>query len=170
MTWGWGVGVEVTWGRSWQSGQQLAGREAVLLLVLLLGLLSCIPVSQPRGQTAVELRRCESEASLPSLPDCTAFHLQASRAGCVKLCARTKALHRNVCLDSGTASKFVLGFCVGIHSVYVGLCVPAGQERLMESALLLFAQLAVYVMGVLMQYMGTIHGLLQVGGCILGMH
>lgn len=33
----------------------------------------------------------------------------------------------------------------------------------MESALLLFAQLAVYVMGVLMQYMGTIHQLLQVG-------
>lgn len=32
----------------------------------------------------------------------------------------------------------------------------------MESALLMFAQLAVYVMGVLAQYLGTIHGLLQV--------
>ncbi len=44
----------------------------------------------------------------------------------------------------------------------VAAAAPAGQERLMESALLLFAQLAVYVMGVLAQYMGTIHGLLQV--------
>ena len=35
----------------------------------------------------------------------------------------------------------------------------------MESALLIFAALARYVMGVLTQYMGTLHGLLQVGAC-----
>lgn len=36
----------------------------------------------------------------------------------------------------------------------------------MESALLIFAALARYVMGVLTQYMGTLHGLLQVGGWV----
>ncbi len=38
----------------------------------------------------------------------------------------------------------------------------AGEPRLMESALLIFAALARYVMGVLTQHMGTLHGLLQV--------
>ena len=37
------------------------------------------------------------------------------------------------------------------------------QERLVESALLIFAQLAHYVIGVLVQYMGTLHDILQVG-------
>ena len=38
----------------------------------------------------------------------------------------------------------------------------AGDPRLMESALLIFASLARYVMPVLTQYLGTLNGLLQV--------
>jgi hypothetical protein len=44
---------------------------------------------------------------------------------------------------------------------FIFQCVQSGEPRLMESALLIFAALARYVMGVLTQYMGTLHGLLQ---------
>ena len=43
-------------------------------------------------------------------------------------------------------------------------CPCAGQPRLMESALLIFACLARYVMPILTQYMATLNGVLQVGG------
>lgn len=39
--------------------------------------------------------------------------------------------------------------------------VQSGQPRLVESALLIFAAMARYVMGVLTQYMGTLNGVLQ---------
>jgi hypothetical protein len=44
----------------------------------------------------------------------------------------------------------------------------AGQPRLMESALLIFACLARYVMPILTQYMATLNGVLQVGGWLRG--
>jgi importin-5 len=43
-------------------------------------------------------------------------------------------------------------------------CVQSGQKRLMESALLIFEALARYVVDVMLQYLGTLHGLLI--GCL----
>ena len=42
-------------------------------------------------------------------------------------------------------------------------CVQSGDPRLMESSLLIFAQLARYVMPVLQQYLGTLHSALGAG-------
>ncbi|KAI7835878.1 hypothetical protein COHA_010225 [Chlorella ohadii] len=52
---------------------------------------------------------------------------------------------------------------------FIFQCVQSGEPRLMESALLIFAALARYVMGVLTQYMGTLHGLLQHMGTLHGL-
>ncbi|KAL6776649.1 IPB2 [Auxenochlorella protothecoides x Auxenochlorella symbiontica] len=39
-------------------------------------------------------------------------------------------------------------------------CIQSGEDRLMESALSMFAQLASHIMSVLLQYLGTLHGIL----------
>ncbi|KAL4452685.1 hypothetical protein ABPG75_008347 [Micractinium tetrahymenae] len=44
---------------------------------------------------------------------------------------------------------------------FIFQCVQSGQPRLIESALLIFASMARYVMNVLTQYMGTLNGVLQ---------
>ena len=72
-------------------------------------------------------------------------------------------------LDGVAAALFSLawlGFalCLRLSPFAVPPALPAGQPRLMESALLIFASLARYVMAVLTQYMGTLNGVLQVSG------
>jgi importin-5 len=48
---------------------------------------------------------------------------------------------------------------------FIFQCVQSGDPRLMESALLVFAQLARHIMATLTQYMGTLH---EVLGAALG--
>lgn len=80
------------------------------------------------------------------------------------------------CVQSGEVSRVAVEvdvLCTGswlchlfappLPRMYPCAFLPSVQQpRLMESALLIFAQLAHYVISMLLQYMGTLHSVLQV--------
>ncbi|PSC74524.1 ARM repeat-containing [Micractinium conductrix] len=122
------------------------------------------PSLEARGLCAVLLRKVltRDDASIwPGMTDPVKALVKNEMLACIreeqmravtkKVCDCVSELAAGIIEDQGWPELLPFMF----------QCVQSGQPRLMESALLIFASLARYVMAVLTQYMGTLNGVLQ---------
>ncbi|KAL4855412.1 Importin-5 [Chlorella vulgaris] len=122
------------------------------------------PSLETRGLCAVLLRKVltRDESSIwPRMSAPAKAAVKAEMLGCIqgeeqravtkKVCDCVSELAAGIIEDQGWPELLPFMFQL----------VQSGQPRLVESALLIFAAMARYVMGVLVQYMGTLNGVLQ---------